>query len=463
MNRKQSQLIFLALITSLLTLVTSSAKAQEGYGLTIAGVPVTLANCSNLSIIPGVKGTVSYDPKTQTLSLKDATITATNGTGLEATSKLNCIVTGKVAIISEGVALSLLKSTKVMGSGELSLKSNKSTAIVAKDYIKVEDCTIHAEGLGGICGSGSGFLSVKKATVMAVGTEYGSIYDFSTILLKDCAIMQPAGAIWDGTKHAVCDANGNVIKEKVVVSFAKVYDISLVGVEVTSANCSDLSVIQGVTGKVSYNPQTQTLTLENAKIGDEESEYGIFSRISGLTCVVKGKVSTAPIYCNQTTIEGTGELSVNSKSGSAISVREEELTIKDCTVNVNGKNGIVGLVDGAGRSLSIKNATVTAQGLEGSICKLGGFSLEGCEITKPADATWNPTKHAVCNGLGNVITSEVVIAPTGGSAIDFVTPRQSEEGITIYNMNGVRCTEKLEELPTGVYIINGKKVTYVHR
>lgn len=463
MNRKQSQLIFATLITTLLTFVISSAKAQDEYGLTIAGVPVTSANCSNLSVIPGVKGTVSYDSETQTLTLKDATITATNGTGLEATNKLNCIVTGKVAIISEGDALSLLKSTKIMGGGELSLKSKKTTAIVAKDYIKIEDCTIHAEGLGGIYGSGSGFLSVKNATVTAEGTEHGSIYDFSTILLKDCAIMQPEGAVWDGTKHAVCDAKGNVIKEKVIVSFAKVYDISLVGVEVTSANCSDLSVIQGVTGKVSYNPQTQTLTLENAKIGDEDSEYGIFSRISGLTCVVKGKVSTGPIYCNQTTIEGTGELTVNSKSESGISVREEELTIVGCTVNVAGKSGIAGLVDGAGRSLSIKNATVTAQGLDGAICKLGSFSLEGCEITKPAGATWNPTKHAVCDEFGNVITSEVVIAPTGGSAIDFVTPRQSEEGITIYDMNGIHCTEKLEELPTGVYIIGGKKVTHVHR
>ena len=36
-------------------------------------------------------------------------------------------------------------------------------------------------------------------------------------------------------------------------------DLRIVGVEVNSANCSDLSVIDGVTGEVRYNPTTKTL------------------------------------------------------------------------------------------------------------------------------------------------------------------------------------------------------------
>ena len=44
------------------------------------------------------------------------------------------------------------------------------------------------------------------------------------------------------------------------------YNLKIAGVEVTSANCNDLTIIPGVKGKVKYNDATKTLTLENAII-----------------------------------------------------------------------------------------------------------------------------------------------------------------------------------------------------
>ena len=44
------------------------------------------------------------------------------------------------------------------------------------------------------------------------------------------------------------------------------YALNIAGTQVTSANCDDLSVIDGVEGKVSYDHSTKTLTLENATI-----------------------------------------------------------------------------------------------------------------------------------------------------------------------------------------------------
>ena len=46
------------------------------YDLQICGTQVTSDNCNNLSVIPGVSGTVKYDPSTKTLTLKNATINA---------------------------------------------------------------------------------------------------------------------------------------------------------------------------------------------------------------------------------------------------------------------------------------------------------------------------------------------------------------------------------------------------
>lgn len=53
---------------------TVTTKA-EAYALKIGGVDVTPANCNDLSVIPGVSGSATYDPATRTIKLKDAKIT----------------------------------------------------------------------------------------------------------------------------------------------------------------------------------------------------------------------------------------------------------------------------------------------------------------------------------------------------------------------------------------------------
>ena len=192
------------------------------------------------------------------------------------------------------------------------------------------------------------------------------------------------------------------------------YNFSIAGVEVTSANCSDLSNIPGVTGKVTYDPETKTLTLDNATINGGD-EAGIYSS-AFINCVVKGDVNVtsdkgdALFFYNEATISGGGKLTASSNDGAGIGVMGE-LTIEDCSVVASGKQGFCARDAYLNESLIINNAFVTAKGTEGSIYGLTNFTLEGCEITKPAGAVWNASKHAVCDASGNVITSEVVITP----------------------------------------------------
>ena len=237
--------------------------------------------------------------------------------------------------------------------------------------------------------------------------------------------------------------------------------------KVTSANCSDLSVIPGVTGKVSYDPTTKTLTLEDASI-DGGEHHGIWST-DPLTCVVKGEVSitsnnlTAMGFYSHAFIKGNGQLTLKSSTDCGI-YTEVALLIEGCTVYAEGKWGIAGSnVLSSGKFLTIRNASVTAKGSEGSIRFISIFTLEGCEITKPAGAVWNASMEAVCDASGNVITDEVVITPKGGTAIDFVTPELQPADGAIYDMNGVLRSEPLDELPTGVYIVGGQKVMHVQR
>ena len=444
----------------------------EEYGLQIAGVKVTSANCSDLTAIPGVKGKVSYDPATKTLYLEDASIdVGGKRQGIRSNDELTCVVKGKVSITSDNWnAMELHKNAVIKGNGQLTIKSSGESGIYTKAALLIEGCTVYAEGKWGIAGYDGSFgesLTIRNASVTAKGSTEGSICDLTNFTLEGCEITKPAGAVWNAEENAVCDASGEKITDEVVITPVEEYGLAIADVQVTSANCSDLSVIDGVTGKVTYDPATKTLTLEDASI-DVGQCQGICST-DELTCVVKGKVSInssndryAMVFYNNAIIKGNGQLTIKSPVGCGI-YTEAALLIEGCTVYAEGYCGIAGKDGESGESLTIRNATVTAKGSYGSIYNLTNFTLEGCEITKPAGAVWNASKHAVCDASGNVITSEVVISPKGGTAIDFVTPElQPAEG-AIYDMNGVLRSEPLDELPTGVYIIGGQKVMHVQR
>ena len=444
----------------------------EYYTLEIAGVRVNSENCSDLTAIPGVKGKVSYDPTTKTLTLEDASIDGgEQHLGICSTDELTCVVKGEVSITANNKwsAMVFFKNAIIKGNGQLTIKSSEQCGIYTLAALLIEGCTVYAEGVFGIAGnngSSGESLTIRNATVTAKGTK-GSIRDLANFTLEGCEITKPSGAVWNDSKHAVCDDSGNVITDEVVITHVEEYGLQIASVKVTSANCSDLSVIPGVKGKVSYDPTTKTLTLEDASIDVGEQRRGIWSK-DELTCVVKGEVSItsngwgAMAFDKNAIIKGNGQLTLKSSKASGIYTRAA-LLIEGCTVYAEGFWGITGQDGSSGESLTIRNASVTAKGTKGSICALTNFTLEECEITKPAGAVWNASKHAVCDASGNVITDEVVISPKGGTAIDFVTPELQPADGAIYDMNGVLRSEPLEELPTGVYIIGGQKIMHVQR
>ncbi len=239
------------------------------------------------------------------------------------------------------------------------------------------------------------------------------------------------------------------------------YNIFIAGAQVTSANCNDLSRISGVSGTVNYTPETKTLTLENARIRAGE-RVAIVSYLKDLTVKVRGtnivtSNGVAFSLTNSLTITGGGTLDVLSPQNSAIIAFGCDLTIDDCTVNAQGYWGISG-DDNAdtGERLFIKNAIVTAQGTEGSICDFVALTLEGCEVTEPAGARYEaPLKGIALNG--EVVTSKVVIAKSG-TGIKAPAVDEAIHKNDIYTIDGVHLFGELSEQPKGVYIVNGQKV-----
>ncbi|SJZ97793.1 hypothetical protein, partial [Porphyromonas circumdentaria] len=239
--------------------------------------------------------------------------------------------------------------------------------------------------------------------------------------------------------------------------------IKIAGVQVTSENCDDLSVIDGVSGTVEYNPDTKTLTLEDARIEVGDDRSGIESSVENLTIVVRGtcNLSTAKAAISlreNTTITGGGTLSTASSTDCAIYLQFSlSLTIDGCRVEAKGEYGIAGYNGENGEHLTIKNATVTAEGSKGSICDLASLTLEGCKITQPVGAAFNESKHAVCDADGNIIKSKIDIKPSDPDAIERISLEEpAYRGI--YNLLGIKLNIPFEQLPSGVYIVDGVKV-----
>lgn len=205
------------------------------------------------------------------------------------------------------------------------------------------------------------------------------------------------------------------------------YGIQIAGVKVTSGNYKQIDASHGFTaikqGKVTYAPGTKTLTLDNAEIMMEKEGNCIFNgkndglviRLIG-TCKLK---SSHPYWSplniwKKTTIMGSGILQLINTVGNAINLDEKTtLTIKDCTVEATGPGNAISSRD-AESSLShlvIDNATVRALG---GIVRLASLTLNGCDYVFPEGARFNEERKAVCNAFDEVITSKVVIAPSGG-------------------------------------------------
>ena len=433
------------------------------YDLFICGTQVTSDHCGDLSVIPGVKGSVSYDPYNKTLTLENAKLNVEGDhSGIESEIEgLTIKVSGTNELKAENsAAVTIGAPATITGGGTLNAESEESCGIYALETnLTIKDCIVNAKGKYGITGQvgSKEKLLISNATVTAEGRA-GSICDFKEITLEDCAITQPAGAVVDNSQGAIV-LNGETVTSEVKIVPITKYDLKICGTQVTSGNCGDLSVIPGVEGTVKYDPDSKTLTLEDAKLNIEGEVDCIESEIDGLTIKVSGTnelnaVDAAAIVDAPTTITGGGTLNMKSEKYAAIYAARTNLTIKDCIVNAKGKWGIAGYNDSK-EKLFISKATVTAEGREGSIRNFKEITLEDCAITQPAGAVVDNSQGAVVLN-GEIVKSEVVIT-RGSDGINTPTiDTTAKQGI--YTLSGVKLGGEVKDLPKGVYIVNGKKV-----
>ena len=448
-------------------MVTDKVVIEPYYGIKIADVDVTEKNCKDLSVIDGVDGKMSYDPETKTLTMEDVTINITGekvGIWNRDVKGLKINLVGNNTITTNDACITIWQPSTISGSGTLRLKSSDNCGLFLPSSLTVEGVTIYAEGEWGIAGQEfqtfGNVLTICNAYVEATGSS-GSICDLQNLVLDGCAITQPEGAAFDGALHAVA-LNDKLVTDKVVIE-PDSYGIYIADKPVTTLNCKDLTSIYGVSGNASYDPDTRTLTLDNATIERNTTDgTGIVNKlVSDFTVKLIGKntvtADMASLVLNQTsTITGDGSLHLTSKRFCGLDMESASVTIDNTSLFVKGGYGIAGYIGAETEVLTVRNSYVEAEGFgSGSISLIGKLILEDCAITQPDGAEFDAQIRAVVLN-GEVLKTKVVIEPVTNGISD-ITVDASANAKGIYSVTGVKQTQQWNELPAGIYIVDGVK------
>ena len=440
-----------------------TGDGPSSYGINIIGVPVTSENCNDLSVIDGVSGAVDYDPSTNTLTLNNATIDASKGRNAirHGIPNLTILLKGSNNIKGAMAALEATASTTIKGAGSLNITSpNECGIYIVRSTLTIEDCTVDITARWGIAGPNGNNprenVVIRGATVSAQGSD-GSICDINNLTLDRVAILSPTGAAFDSSLKGVA-LNGTVVTDKVTIG-VKEYDLKIAGVDITSANYDKINTIEGVSGTVDYDPETNTLTLNNATIEAGNRDNAIYNRIANLTIQVMGTNNITNdgagiAIANSTTIKGDGTLYA-TVDNCGIYLNNSALTIEDCTVNATGLWGIAGENANTGETLTIRNATVTAQGVGGSICDIANLTLDDVVITSPEGAAFSSSRNCVALN-GTKVTDKVVIMPLNCGLKIAGTPVTLDNCNDLSVIEGVSGTVKYDPLTRTLTLKNAK-------
>lgn len=162
------------------------------------------------------------------------------------------------------------------------------------------------------------------------------------------------------------------------------YGFKVAGVDVTSDNYLDLTEISGVSGKVYFDPNTRTLTLDNATIEANDCNAILNETCDNLLIKLLGTntinvTNSAGIYTRESTVilgDGGAKLSVKSDL-CALLFGGCPLEINNCWLEVEGKWGISASYNEAEEVLKIRNSHVEAKGPQAQSATSPTWSLRG--------------------------------------------------------------------------------------
>lgn len=430
--------------------LTYSLGNVVSYHFKVGGVEVTNLNAHNIAG-SSIKGKVSYDDATKTLTLDNVSITLLDDIVIRVDKSfegedftINLVGENKLDNWGGYYDIQMLEKNGIFtGTGSL------SGSICAGKGITIEGgCEINADKISGCASDYSPPLTISGAETK-VYAEYG-IVDIASLTLNDgLAIVQPEGARFNALKQCIVDADGNQAKGVLIKMPPKKYDLWVAGIQANEVNCAD---ILG-DGTVIYDDDTKTLKLNNATIGNDALEsdrarkdgIGLWADIPGLKVVVSGRTNissthnTAVRFDSDATICGTGTLMETAPycmfiAGAKLTVNGGVRLIANSTAYF----GITGKLDPEPSSELViegANTEVRAYGPYGSIIRLKEFTLhDGLEIIEPAGAHFEGIH--VYDADGNILVGQWVVISKPYPAYDLYVGGLRVNDHNCYDIDG---------------------------
>ena len=257
------------------------------------------------------------------------------------------------------------------------------------------------------------------------------------------------------------------------------YNFQIGDVKVNSDNYTELSKIDGVSGSITFDPTTNTLTLDNATIKTDQFVGIVINTklkmvlLGNNSITAKERMGIMNNLNGDLTITGGGTLKVKGADqsngiGDMMGIGNwGAITVSQCTIEASGE--VAGLYSGFWTfdrcNVRAKGNGLASNPYYGSICWMWDElpKFEGCKITSPATTNWEKFEdkgysYFTLFGSDNKsVTDWVTISTDDISSISNVTVTTALQG-GIYNLYGVRRSGELMNLPKGVYIVNGRKV-----
>ena len=406
MRRKVQTIGWLTALFALALLWVSPAMAKD-YGFSIAGTQVTDENCKKLSEIKGVKkagwwSKFEYDPATNTLIIKDVTIEVGDGVNAifnEENDGLTIKVLGENKLKSTNFsALRIQKSTRLEGSGKLSLESTVATVFLPGGDLTVSGIILSISGRSGIEGLGREKVQVKNALVTLEGVKTAA-RDLAAFDIEGVTITKPLNGKFG--KGGIVDESNDLAKEVKIEPIQ--YHLYIGKTKVDTRNCKILNQLECVKGgELEYDHSTKTLIIKGVTIVVGMNEPAIWNLgIDNLKIVVEGVNKlistnvTAIVTWRRLQIQGSGSLAATSESnGLSITKNNAIVTINDVTLSLSGIYGI-GVGSVVKGKVKVNNARISLKGFRAATNNLAAFNLVKSTIILPSEGSYSAAKKAI--------------------------------------------------------------------
>lgn len=385
----------------------ANAEFYRGYGLLIKGTEVTRENCTTYGY--------SHVNKTLTASSNFTTSDTSTDPIILSYIPLNILVkSGKtINYICQGDGNPIKAYDNLTitceGTGALNLDATSGYAAINiwgdGTTVTLKNANLTTKGYNGI--NGLNTKLIIDGGNIDINSFANSIYNIASLELKNVGIATPAGATFNASKKTIVDNKGDIVTGHLVFKNV-VYALEIGDSKVMTANKDNIPVAGG---SAKFDPETNTLTLNNATITSTANRQAINSEIP-LTVNLIG--TTNLNINNNYAIECTKDLTIKSASGvsgrlnittnSYCIAGRAKTVIKDCivraTTNGSSSNGIYGYNNGSSQ-LTIDNADVEVKTSSGkAITGFTYFSTNKVYFENPVKGKYNTSTKCVENANG---------------------------------------------------------------